>query len=87
MFILLAASLIPPFYLMWRVYQIDKIEKEPAGLLFNIFLLGMLSTLPAGIIESILSSIMSLTALFTAFSQRRDLRPSKMFSMSWRAVY
>ena len=26
MFILLAASLIPPFYLMWRVYQIDKIE-------------------------------------------------------------
>lgn len=68
MFILLAASLIPPFYLMWRVYQIDKIEKEPAGLLFNIFLLGMLSTLPAGIIESILSSVLtlSLPADFTA---------------------
>lgn len=53
MTILLAASLIPPFYLLWRVYQKDQIEKEPVGLLVTIFLLGMLSTLPAGILETI----------------------------------
>ena len=53
MTLLLAASLLPPFYLLWRVYQSDKIEKEPVGLLFTIFLFGMLSTLPAGLLETI----------------------------------
>lgn len=53
MSILLAASLIPPFFLLWKVYQSDKIEREPLGLLFTIFLFGMLSTLPAGILEGI----------------------------------
>lgn len=53
MMILLAAGLLPPLYLLWKVYQSDRIEKEPAGLLFTIFLYGMLSTLPAGILENI----------------------------------
>lgn len=53
MTLLLAASLIPPLYLLWKVYQLDRIEKEPTGLLFTIFLFGMLSTLPAGILETI----------------------------------
>lgn len=53
MIIILAVSVLPPLYLLWRVYQSDKIEKEPVGLLFTIFLYGMLSTLPAGILESV----------------------------------
>ena len=51
MIILLAASVIPPIFLLWKVYQSDKIEKEPPKLLLIIFVLGMLSTLPAGILE------------------------------------
>lgn len=57
MTIILAASVLPPLYLLWRVYQSDKIEKEPVGLLFTIFLLGMLSTLPAGILESVAENL------------------------------
>lgn len=50
---ILAAGILPPLYLLWKVYQSDRIEKEPAGLLFKIFLFGMLSTLPAGILENV----------------------------------
>ena len=51
MTVLLALTLIPPFFLLWRVYQNDKIEKEPPKFLLIIFVLGMLSTIPAGILE------------------------------------
>lgn len=49
----LAASVLPPLYLLWKVYQYDRIEKEPPRLLLTVFLLGMASTLPAGILETI----------------------------------
>lgn len=52
MTIILAASLIPPLFLLWKVYQHDKIEKEPFSLLLTVFLLGMVSTLPAGLLET-----------------------------------
>ena len=52
MTIILAVSMIPPLFLLWRVYQNDTIEKEPFGLLLTIFLFGMFSTLPAGFLET-----------------------------------
>lgn len=69
MTILLAASLIPPLFLLWKVYQSDKIEKEPFGLLLAIFVLGMFSTVLAGVLEvagsNILQSILSEEMLST----------------------
>ena len=59
MTIILAASLLPPLYLLWRVYKSDSIEKEPVGLLVTIFLCGMLSTLPAGILEGIGQNVLA----------------------------
>jgi len=48
------AAVIPPLFLMWKVYQMDKIEKEPVGLLVKLFALGAAACIPAGFIESIL---------------------------------
>lgn len=59
MTILLAASIIPPMFLLWKVYQSDKIEKEPPKLLAVIFVLGMVSTIFAGILETIGSIILT----------------------------
>lgn len=59
MTILLAASIIPPMFLLWKVYQSDKIEKEPPKLLAIIFALGMVSTIPAGILETLGSIILT----------------------------
>lgn len=56
--LLLAASIIPPLYLLWKVYESDRIEKEPPKLLAAIFLLGMISTFFAGILEVIGSNIL-----------------------------
>lgn len=53
MSIILVAALLPPLYLLWKVYQIDAIEKEPPGLLLRIFVLGMISTIPAVVLETI----------------------------------
>jgi len=59
MTIILMASLIPPLFLLWKVYQSDTIEKEPTRLLIGIFVLGMISTIPAGILEMIGSAILA----------------------------
>ena len=53
MSIILGAALLPPLFLMWKVYQNDTIEKEPTGLLVRIFIFGMISTIPAMILEVI----------------------------------
>lgn len=53
--ILLLTSLIPPLYLLGVIYKLDKIEPEPPGLILKMFLLGAIATVPAGLLESILS--------------------------------
>ena len=48
---LLLAALLPAVVLMVRVYQLDRIEKEPAKLLLRLLLLGALSAIPASVCE------------------------------------
>lgn len=71
MTLLLAASVIPPLFLLWKVYQMDQIEKEPPKLLLTIFILGMISTIPAGLLEmvgqAILVSILPEDFLATSY--------------------
>lgn len=54
MSILLALALIPPIFLAVKIYNLDTIEKEPAGLLLLLFFLGALITIPAGFLEAFL---------------------------------
>ena len=46
----------PPIFLLFMIYRADRVEKEPTGLLIKLFVLGMLSCLPAAFIESFLIS-------------------------------
>ncbi|MBR0409686.1 MAG: PrsW family intramembrane metalloprotease [Eubacterium sp.] len=48
------AAVLPPLFLMWKVYQMDKIEKEPIGLLVKLCILGAVACIPAGLIENAL---------------------------------
>ncbi len=54
--ILLAAAILPAVFLMRYIYNKDKADKEPAGLLIKLVLLGVLSTLPALILEQMMDS-------------------------------
>ncbi len=56
--LLMFLTMGPPLVLMYMIYKEDRIEHEPVGLLARIFVLGMLSCIPAGIIESILISVL-----------------------------
>ena len=50
--ILLAAAVIPPLYLLFVIYRMDKIEKEPASLILKLFVIGCVVVVPAALIES-----------------------------------
>ena len=50
--ILLAAAVIPPLYLLYVIYRMDKIEKEPASLILKLFVIGCVVVVPAALIES-----------------------------------
>ena len=50
----------PPIFLLFMIYRADRVEKEPTGLLIKLFVLGMLSCLPAAFIESFLISALDV---------------------------
>ena len=51
--ILIAAAVVPAVFLMVKVYQADRLEKEPIGMLIGLFFLGIISTTLAGITEEL----------------------------------
>ena len=59
--LLLLAALVPAAFLMVQVYRLDRIEKEPAGLLLKLALFGALSGLAAGAIEGALTRVLDVT--------------------------
>lgn len=56
---LIFLALLPAAILLIVIFKSDKREKEPAGLLFKLFLFGLLSTLVAGTLEAIGSAALS----------------------------
>ena len=56
--ILLAAAVLPAAFLLYRVYQMDTIEKEPWALLRKLLLWGAISGIPAALVESLLTGVL-----------------------------
>ena len=48
---MLALAVIPPLYIIYKVYKLDKIEKEPRSLLIKLFFFGILALIPTLILE------------------------------------
>lgn len=48
---------IAPMYLIYYTYKNDRYEKEPKSLLFKLFIYGVISGIPAYIIESLILNI------------------------------
>lgn len=57
--ILLAAAVLPALFLMHYVYKLDRIEKEPFGLLIQLAGAGALCCFPAAIIEQLLGVVLA----------------------------
>lgn len=60
--LLILAAVVPAAFLLIRVYQADKLEKEPAGLLISILVLGIVATTLAVVTERLGDAL--LTGLF-----------------------
>ena len=58
---LLALAILPAVVLMVYIYIQDTHEKEPIGLLLTIFFLGVLSALPAIILEKLADIVINVT--------------------------
>ncbi len=63
MIILLAAAVLPAAFLLYRVYTMDTIEKEPWLLLRKLLFWGAVSGIPAALVESLLTGV--IQNLFT----------------------
>lgn len=57
--LLILAAVLPAAYLMLKVYQSDRLEREPPRLLIGLVLLGMVSTALAGGAEQLGQQILS----------------------------
>ncbi len=62
MAVLIAAAVIPAGFLLWKIYQLDRLEREPPVLLLSLIVLGMLSTVFAALGEELGARL--LDALF-----------------------
>ena len=54
MSLMLLASLLPPLFLTCLIYRMDKVEKEPKGLIVKLVLFGALSGILAVVLEALL---------------------------------
>ena len=52
---LIAAALIPPIVLLLVIYRMDKIEREPPGMLLGLFFKGLLAMFPILVLELLAS--------------------------------
>lgn len=64
---MIVLALLPAIILLVMIYRVDKIEKEPIGLLAKLFFFGVLSTISAMVLESVGCEI------FGAFFYEEDL--------------
>ena len=55
----LILAVAPALWLLYYMYQLDEIEKEPIGLLAQLFILGAVSIVVAFILEKIGFSILN----------------------------
>ena len=51
--LLLAIAVLPAVYLLYSIYKLDPVEKEPAKLLVRLLVLGALACVPAIALESL----------------------------------
>lgn len=72
MVFLIWLAVLPTIMLARRVLALDKIEKEPFGLLAKLFVFGMLTCIPAALIESlctgVLESLVESAAVISALT-------------------
>ncbi len=61
--ILIAAAVIPAVFLLIQIYKLDKLEREPMGLLLNLAVWGVLATILAMFLESVGEIVMALMGL------------------------
>lgn len=68
--LLLLLALLPPIFLMYRVYKADKVEKEPVSLVLKLFLLGAVVTVFAGLIENFAGKLIRIILSEKSFAYR-----------------
>ena len=57
--ILVIAAVVPAIYLLVRVYQLDRLEKENKRMLLNMVKAGVFSSLIAWVLEKVLTNVIA----------------------------
>ena len=73
MTVAMAATTIPALILLVYIYKSDVIEPEPAGLLYLLFILGVLATVPVILIKLLLGTCLTAVAMVAILSVVEEL--------------
>ncbi|MCR5403471.1 MAG: PrsW family intramembrane metalloprotease [Butyrivibrio sp.] len=73
MTVAMAATTIPALLLLIYIYKSDVIESEPAGLLYLLFISGILATVPVILIKLLLGSSLSPVVMVAILSLVEEL--------------
>lgn len=84
--ILTVLALIPAAGLMFYIYKMDRVEKEPAGLLVALFFLGVGSVVPVIILELLLHSCLN-AVFFGVFSAGDPFFYSEVTKFFYNLIY
>lgn len=59
LYFILIPALLPVALILWYIYRLDKVEREPLGFVLKVLLMGALFSLPCAGVETFLTNILS----------------------------
>ena len=75
-------AVIPPLYLIYRVYKLDSIEREPTDLIIKLLIFGVLSVIPTAIIEQLLDNFL-VNGICAGLPQTQKLAVQFFIAVAW----
>ena len=64
---LLFLALFPPLFIIYKIYKLDKYEKEPLKEIFITFILGCLTVIPVLIVSPLINNLLEIPYTFVDF--------------------
>ena len=64
---LLFLALFPPLFIIYKIYKLDKYEKEPLKEIIITFILGCLTVVPVLIVSPLINNLLEIPYTFVDF--------------------
>jgi len=84
--LLLSIAIFPPLLLIYRIYKLDKYEKEPLKEIIITFTLGCLTVVPVLIVSPLINSLLLIPYTFVDFLGSRLIEVSEIKTLIYTFI-